>query len=80
MPLGSEGVVIVKAAGVGPRPRRSRSTVDMIDHNFPTPVLRVFQLLEDWSIHRLTDAEHGALAGMNFSTVSHGIIWFVPIS
>jgi hypothetical protein len=37
----------------------------MIDHGMDAPISRILQLLKDWSIQRLTDAEHPSLAGVD---------------
>ena len=45
------------------RVRHSEAALVMVEHGVPTPVLRVFQLLKDRPIERLTDTEHKAFAG-----------------
>ena len=50
----------------------AESSFVMVHHGVPTPVLRVFQFLEDRPIKRLTDAEHEAMTGSNdWSLAAH---------
>jgi hypothetical protein len=54
-----------------PRIRQTKPSVIMVNHHVNAPVFGVFQLLEDQSVERLTNAQHEPFTGMNYGTETH---------